>query len=272
METTAHDIEQLLGAMQPITLDEMKSIRLMNRTDQKYVTDTATLLRLLALAGSDYRAQVVEGKRVCGYATTYYDFPDEAHSLFRQHATGRRPRTKVRVRTYVESALTFLEVKQKDNHGKTRKQRIRLSSPEAASGAEGEAFVREAAGIDFHKLHPAVSNSFSRITLVNRAKTERLTIDFGLRFHSHITGDDTAMPGIVVVELKRDGRVPSPILPILRRLRVKPSGFSKYCIGATVTGSERRTNRFKKRLVKIRKVAEAHQPPAAVTSATSPTV
>ena len=37
-------------------------------------------------------------------------------------------------------------------------------------------------GVD--TLQPALNNHFSRITLVNKAKTERLTIDSGLRFHN----------------------------------------------------------------------------------------
>lgn len=261
MEPIDQQIRQLVGAMQPITLDEMKSIRLMNRTDQKYVTNLPTLVRLLTLAQGTYRAQVVEGQRVCGYATTYFDQPGP-HSMFRQHETGRRPRRKVRVRTYLESGITFLEVKKKDNHGKTLKTRMAVPSLEAVAEQHvGNDFVRQAVGLSLEELQPAVSNRFSRITLVNQALTERLTIDFNIRFHSLLTGEDRLMDNIVVVELKRDGRAPSPILPMLRKLRIKPAGFSKYCIGATVTGTEQRINRFKKRLVRLRKVA-GHEPDA----------
>lgn len=106
-------------------------------------------------------------------------------------------------------------------------------------------------------LVPTLSNRFSRITLVNYEKTERLTIDFNIHFYNHATQAQQLMDNIVVIELKRDGRVPSPILPILRELRIKPAGFSKYCIGATVTNPHLRINRFKKRLIRIRKVAES---------------
>ena len=66
------------------------------------------------------------------------------------------------------------------------------------------------------------------------------------------------MENIVVIELKRDGRCHSPILPMLRQLRIKPAGFSKYCIGASVTDEGLHINRFKKRLIKIRKIQQAH--------------
>ena len=41
-------IDELLANLKPITLDEMKEIRLMNRTDTKFVTNKETLARLLA--------------------------------------------------------------------------------------------------------------------------------------------------------------------------------------------------------------------------------
>lgn len=256
MQSILSHISQHVEALPPITLDEMKSIRLMNRTDQKYLTNLSTLDRLLQMVEGKYRAQVVNGKRICGYATTYFD-QEGNHSMFRQHETGHKPRTKVRVRTYLESDLTFLEVKKKDNHGKTAKTRIQVPSLDAVTKqGEGADFVDQATGLDLKNLHPVVSNRFKRITLVNMDMTERLTIDFDIRFKCHASGEECTMDQVVVIELKRDGRAPSPILPILRQLRIKPSGFSKYCIGASVTGAQPRINRFKKRLVKIRKVAD----------------
>ncbi len=256
METTDQQIEQLAGAMPPITLDEMKSIRLMNRTDCKYVTNMDTLAKLLDLTRNSYYAQVIGNKRVCGYATTYFDTKG-TNTMYRQHETGRKPRQKVRVRTYLESHISFLEVKKKDNHGKTSKTRVAVPSLESVvNEGTGNDFLQQSTGFTFNDVVPTVSNRFNRITLVNHAKTERLTIDFDIHFHNLLTGEDNDMDNIVVVELKRDGRVASPIIPILRQLRIKPSGFSKYCIGASVTDETLRANRFKKRLVKIRKVAE----------------
>jgi hypothetical protein len=59
----------------------------------------------------------------------------------------------------------------------------------------------------------------------------------------------------VVIELKRDGRMHSPILTLLRQLRIKPSGFSKYCIGSAITNDNLKINRFKKRLHRYDKIA-----------------
>lgn len=255
MENEFATLQKLVEALPPITLEEMSSIRLMKRTDTKFVTNIPTLQRLLEMAVGKYYSQEVAGHRISPYRTVYWDTEDR-HDMFRMHLCGHSPRTKVRMRTYVDSGLTFLEVKRKDNHGKTSKKRIQVPSFEAVMKEHaGEEFLTERSGYTFEDITPTLGNRFNRITLVNYEKTERLTIDFGLAFHGFESGEDAEMPGIVIVELKRDGRVPSPILSILRELRVKPAGFSKYCIGLSLTNDHIPKNRFKPRLRKVGRIA-----------------
>lgn len=258
--TDLQGIRQLLEELPPITLDEMKSIRLMKRTDMKFVTNLATLEMLLARCRGHYYAQRVDGEVLSAYATTYFD-DAASHRMFARHQAGHRPRTKVRVRTYVGSGLTFLEIKRKDNHGKTTKRRTKVASLEAVlQERAGEDFLTEASGLTWSDIVPTVGNRFRRITLVNFGKTERLTIDLELQFHNYETGADGMMDDAVIIELKRDGRVPSPILPLLRELRIKPQGFSKYCIGSVVTNKSLRVNNFKLKLRSVEKTV-AKQPP-----------
>jgi len=54
-------MEELLGKFLPISLNEMTGIRLMNRTDTKFVTNRALLERLLGMACGEYRAQEIDG-------------------------------------------------------------------------------------------------------------------------------------------------------------------------------------------------------------------
>lgn len=259
MENASSRILELVGKLPPITLDEMHAIRLMNRTDTKFVTDRVTLERLLDLARGNYYSQETCGKRVSPYCTTYWDGVAE-HEMFRSHLCGHSPRTKVRVRTYLDTHDTFLEIKKKNNHGKTSKKRIAVPSLEAVMNERaGEEFLNGLTGYTFADIRPTLGNRFNRITLVNFGKTERLTIDFDLVFHNYETGFDEIMDNIVIIELKRDGRASSPILSILRQLRVKPAGFSKYCIGSAVTNPDLRQNRFKPRLRKIDKIATRYE-------------
>lgn len=255
MQNITEHIDALLRAMPPITLEQMSEIRLMKRTDQKYLTNLPTLLRLLEMTRDSYYSQEIKGRRISPYATTYWDDPSDL--MFRTHQAGHAPRRKVRVRTYLGSDQSFLEVKKKDNHGKTSKSRVPVPSLQAVLEEQaGQDFLQQKTGFSLEHLVPTVGNRFNRITLVNRAKTERLTIDFDIQFYNYKTQLSAAMSNIVVIELKRDGRVASPILPMLRALRIKPSGFSKYCIGACVTDPTLRVNRFKKRLIRVRKVSQ----------------
>ena len=243
----------------------MSGIRLMNRTDTKFVTSTDKLELLLEMARDDYFIQEIDGKRNMEYFTVYFDSPDFA--FFRAHHDGHCGRQKVRMRTYVESKLNFLEIKTKDNHGKTRKQRMAL--PYSLSDAEKNStfnleadteamnFLHSRIGISPYSLDRKIENGFHRITLVNRAKTERLTIDTGLKFHNLTTGINQDFQRLAIIELKRDGLQPSPVLDILRQLRIHPSGFSKYCIGEAMTNPLLRQNRFKSRIRKIMKLVQA---------------
>ena len=240
-------INELLDKLAPITLEEMSSIRLMNRTDKKFVTNKEKLAELLALAEGQYYAQFNAGSKIASYRTTYWD--TEGHDYYMQHHNGRAPRQKVRVRTYMDSGVTFLEVKTKNNHGRTKKKRVEV--PGQGQISDSADFLMERVHRAPSEIHETVQNNFHRITLVNYAKTERLTIDFDVQFHNFETGEDVDTGDLVIVELKRDGNVYSPVLAILRQLRIKPSGFSKYCIGSVLTNASLKQNLFKPKLAKI---------------------
>lgn len=237
----------LISKFQPISLSEMGGIKLMNRTDTKFVTSIDKLMQLLQMAGDEYRVQEIDGKRNMSYATIYYDSKD--YAFYNAHHDGHAGRQKVRVRSYVDSHLSFLEVKTKDNHGKTYKSRI------SADDALAQDFLKQVLHIDPQLLEQKIENSFHRITLVNKAMTERLTIDTDLSFLNLTTGLKCSLPQLAIIELKRDGLQPSPILPMLRELRIHPGGFCKYCIGEALTNPSLRINRLKPRLQKLKKIS-----------------
>ena len=248
------EIAELLEHLEPITLEQMSEIKLMNRTDTKFVTSKRKLVELLRLAQGHYYAQYTDGSKIASYMTTYWDTDD--HHFYMEHHNGRSPRQKVRVRTYMSSNVTFLEVKTKNNHGRTKKKRIEVGGQEREKliASQSEDFLLERVHRSMDELKPTVRNQFHRITLVNYAKTERLTIDFDVQFHNFETDNDAETGELVIIELKRDGNVFSPVLDILRQLRIKASGFSKYCIGSVMTNQGLKHNLFKPKLVKIRRL------------------
>ncbi len=238
-------MHSIISTFDPISLTEMKSVRLMNRVDTKFVTTMPRLLQLLALAHGEYFAQDVDGVRNSAYTTLYYDTP--GLDMYIMHHNGCLGRQKVRVREYLDSHLMFLEVKNKNNHRRTRKKRIAIEEFNI-DGQVKRDFLQGLCWWDVDTLEPALRNWFTRITLVNKAMTERVTIDTGLRFHSFRSGIDTSLDQAVIIELKRDGNQPSPLLAMLRELHIHPHGFSKYCMGTALSNPGVKQNRLKPKL------------------------
>lgn len=245
---------RLLENLPPISLDEMSAVRLMNRTDIKFIASEAQLKDLLSKAQDDYIVQDIEGKRYVEYSTVYLD--DTDNTMYLNHHNGRLTRQKVRVRTYVDTNDSFFEVKLKNNHGRTKKKRIPVNGMETIKEDGASEFLERCAflPIPLNDMFPNIANHFERITLINKAKTERLTIDSGLSFHNVVTGIEKEMKNLIIIEVKKEGNTYSPIMDILRELRIHPSGFSKYCIGMALTTPGIKRNRFNIKIRKIEKI------------------
>ncbi len=241
--------------MMPITLEQMNGIKLMNRIDTKYIMNLERLPELLLKAKDKYFVQDIDGNRTPTYDTIYYD--TDACDMYLRHHDRQLRRQKIRTRNYVESGLFFIEVKNKTNTGRTKKKRVSIN-PEAFEhielDAEGFEFLEMRSHYDPLTLSPHVRTHFQRITLVNKRKTERLTLDFCLLFENFRTKKVVACDNLLIVELKQDGAQHSEMKDILLDMRVKQAKCSKYCIGTALTNTTVKTNRFKKKLRLIDKL------------------
>ena len=115
-------MEKTLQSYTPVSLEQMKAVRLMNRIDTKYVTTLPKLVRLLEMARGQYWVQEIDGQRNMPYYTLYYD--TERCDMYLEHLRGRKTRQKIRIRAYEHSGVSFLEVKNKNNKGRTAKKRV----------------------------------------------------------------------------------------------------------------------------------------------------
>ena len=244
-------MNEIISSFDSISLDDMSGIRLMNRTDTKFITTKDRLEELLKKAKSQYWMQDIDGMRNMPYFTRYFDTPE--CQMYISHQNGKKTRQKVRVRSYVNSGLAFIEVKNKNNHGRTKKKRISIEDKDVERELYDE-FLSQYLSYDPSILIEQIENNFNRITLVNKQKTERLTIDTGLRFNNLITGKEMSLNRLVIIELKRDGNAYSPIRDIMRDLHILPQGFSKYCMGMALTNESLKRNRFKERLMLLEKM------------------
>lgn len=253
--STTEALDKAIEALRPITLDEMDSVKLLNRIDTKYLTNEAGLVSVLRdAAAAGYRALVVEGKKVSRYTSVYYD--TAGLRMFLDHHNRRLVRQKVRTRTYVESGQTFLEIKRKNNHGRTKKKRMEIPQAELMdfrADATACDYLAAKSWFTVDQLSPVLDTRFRRITLVNPAKTERLTIDMALCFTNFRTGHETSLQDAVIIELKQDGRAESQMKGILLDNRIKPMRISKYCIALTLTDPSAKSGRFKEKVRRVEK-------------------
>ncbi|MDR1814828.1 MAG: polyphosphate polymerase domain-containing protein [Tannerella sp.] len=198
-----------------ISLDEMDNIRLMDRLDSKFVAPVALLPKLLELMMPLFRIQIIDNNRIANYATQYLDTP--TLDFYRMHRNGKLNRQKIRIRTYVDSNKSFLEVKNKNNKGRTVKKRVSVSFPRIYDSNEldgNRAFLDKHSLFDASRLVPALENAFQRMTFVNDRASERITIDINLAFqgllHS-VRNDDLADDSGLLHSVRNDedGRSPS---------------------------------------------------------------
>jgi len=102
-------------------------------------------------------------------------------------------------------------------------------------------------------LEAKLWNAFSRITLVNQEASERLTIDCDLSFsqgNNHMTIED-----LVICEVKQEKQNRhSPFMREVKRRLIRPDSISKYCLGVTMLYPEIKSNNFKAKILKIRKI------------------
>lgn len=239
------EIEFLVQQFKPITLGEMDSVKLLNRTDAKYILPFNKLENILAQAADEYFMLYVNDTPFQDYQTTYFDTVKNA--MYLAHQNGRLNRYKIRHRTYLSTQTEFLEIKFKTNRGRTIKKRIQHPFSEPLENANS--FIKNYSPFLANELLPKTRIDYTRLTLVNLKNGERVTIDLNLKAINCESLQEKNFHHICIVELKREkGVSSSPMIEILRQNRVFPKGMSKYCIGTAATYEEIKSNRFKKKI------------------------
>jgi len=250
-------IPETLASFSKISLEEMDSVKLMDRTDTKYVFSSFRLPQLLTNLNGDYRILEIGGKRAFSYHTTYLDTP--GYLFFNQHVTGKLARHKIRFRKYETSGITFLEVKKKTNRNRTVKWRIPddLASDGTYSDAAFE-FIEKHVPYRPLDLNIVLINTFTRMTFTGTGIRERVTIDWDISYSGR-EGNIAGLPSIAVVEVKKESFCErSRITDILKASAIYPAGFSKYCIGNALLNEQLRTNSLKPTLLMINKIKNEH--------------
>ncbi len=247
-------INTTLAHFSPISLVALnEKAEMLARLDNKYIMSVDHLDVALNALQSDFDILDIKGGRSFAYSTHYFD--DQERRAYYDHHQRRRKRCKVRIRTYVEAKLNYLEVKVIEPRGTTAKTRLRLEGRLQKLDPKCLAFVdechRNAYGTPFEKkIAPVLMSQYERITLVAKDGGERLTIDTHLRL-SGAGRHREVDPDICIIETK-SARGNGVADKIFRALHVQPTGrVSKFCIGMVATGQVRVRNGFLPALRKL---------------------
>ena len=244
-------LEKNIADFRPITLEEMEKVRLMNRTDTKYIFHLGLLQEILFSARDSYRILCIGELKIFQYNSLYYD--TAGMELYHGHHNGIRPRYKVRFREYIDTNRVFLEVKKKSADERTRKSRKRVSSMETSLSLDSQLYIHKRVPSGYNDLRPSLQTIFKRMTLVSDNEDERITIDTGLVFSQGNIKKN--LQNTVICEVKRDAASGvSAFMKILKYHRVYPGNLSKYCLGTIFMNSSIKANRFKENVLNISKL------------------
>lgn len=225
-------------ALPSVTLDELNArATLLTRVDRKYLITLDALESLLADVDPGTRVLEIDGRRLAGYRSVYFDTPDLIS--YRQSAQRRRRRFKVRTRLYTETELCYLEVKTRGSRGSTVKDRVGYPVTAAvqltARGLDYIGHRLAVVGITVAepKLYPSLQTRYRRTTLLVPGPVDaRVTIDRDLTWIAH-DGRAASVPALAVVETK-SGSGPSAVDRLLWSRGHRPVQLSKYGTGMAV--------------------------------------
>lgn len=216
----------------------------MDRRDTKFAFHAKQLALILQEAAPFYNCLETKTSRSSSYQTLYYDTKDL--SLYRQHHNGVLHRYKVRHRSYLNSGEGYLEVKFKNNKGRTIKSRIKEEAAQDIFDIKALKFLAGGLPFDPALLSPVVSVKYNRITLVNKNGNERITVDYHIEFEKG--GQSTSMRNLMIAEVKQDKKIASPFAGIMRRHRIREAWMSKYCVAVAYMYPEVKKNNFKEKI------------------------
>jgi hypothetical protein len=201
------------------------------RFDHKFLVSRDDFLSFANNTSCGFSLLTVDDQNQFTYQTEYFDTDDL--ELYFDHARRRKRRYKIRIRTYIETSRTRLEVKAHLGNSQTQKFVM-----EDVTSLDGKAlsFISQVLGA----VHPGqrlchlaesvstvAKTQFERITFVNEQNHEKITIDLNLSLA--VSGQRFDSPeNMFLVEVKTRNQN-SNFLREMRKSRFEQTQFSKYC-------------------------------------------
>ena len=240
-------------------LSDLKNSELMDRVDSKFLLPVDTLSHILASCNNFYSVLTIDDVNLFQYNNIYFDTANL--DFYRSHHNRKLNRYKVRHRNYADVGSSFLEVKFKNNKGRTIKTRCASDDKPSAALISNARFL-DSNGIEqSNSLIASQSCNYQRISLANDAQHERLTLDLNVNFINQLNNSNFEnsyiLSNFYIAELKQEKlNRQSPFYRLIREMAIRSKGFSKYCMGVSLTNNKHiKTNRFKANLMRLERGA-----------------
>ncbi|MBN1597438.1 MAG: polyphosphate polymerase domain-containing protein [Bacteroidales bacterium] len=246
------ELNNIMGNFNSVSLNDIDGLEFLNRCDTKFPFPLYKAPELFEALNGDYKILEIGSNKLFGYKTTYFDTDD--FELFVKHQNGKFNRYKLRYREYIETETSYLELKFKNNKGKTLKKRIKYELGNELTKPAIQ-FLKKTSPLYIPDYKPKMTTFFNRLTFVSFKHKERITFDYNLSFKELESRNEENLPFLAIAELKNEGfGNKSNFYQIMKSLGILPSGMSKYCVGMSLLNDSLKKNNFKPKLRMLNKI------------------
>lgn len=242
--------EGLLTSFEVVPLSSVIMSQFRSRTILKYLIRHESIQELLSSCKSRYKLLDRDGEVQSSVSLQYFDNPEL--SFFNDHVNGKLRRLKVRIKKWKNTGNQYWEICLRKTNGRI----IRKKFPVNGENPD-DAFVTTLSKytpVNPESLTKVLLAGFTRISLLDIDKTERITIDTNLVFATPDNPEDIIeMNGLAIVEVRKKRSSESFVAAFLESNHIHKTGISKYCLGIALTNPKAKINNYKPVLRKIEK-------------------
>ncbi|MCD5380730.1 polyphosphate polymerase domain-containing protein [Candidatus Gracilibacteria bacterium] len=270
------DFVSTLSEFSQINLEQLNaSASFLDRIDRKFLLTEKQLEDILKEFDDDFYVLEIAGQKIFSYDNVYMDTLN--YKFYNDHQNKAKSRVKVRTRLYKDADLSFFEFKQKQKEV-TRKFRYQIPVEEHAIMTKEAKGFYKGVYMSFYsekaeKISPAIRTSYSRMTLVSKDSSERLTIDFNIKTQdlrkSHsphsvspkgreVIQDEgeISLTNLVIVESKSMSEKCKSIDIITSHGIKKAKSCSKYSLGVVYSGLAEKFSTFENTMEEIKRIKQ----------------
>lgn len=242
--------KKLKDVFSPISLTELNATAsFLDRVETKFIVTEQQLIAIIPELQKDYYILEIGDTSLFQYDNVYMD--TQEYDFYQEHQAGKKIRTKVRTREYIDSGHAFFEYKQKQDDF-LRKFRYPISLRNHGKMTKESECFYNGISMSFNgrkkqkKLSKSLRTEYTRLTLCSKDSTERVTIDFNIQLISLREKEKShVLKNVVIMESKSKSKN-CKSHKIMEKYGIKKaSSCSKYCLGLILNDIFTKKGKFK---------------------------